>query len=224
MPAALGLSFSLATLDTLLHDDDHKSDNLATPEEYKLFWMEVADADMPEDRGDHTTTGQRGHLPFWRQVENTINSVLREFAIVGCTDKMRPVRDDHKDHYNIHGQTFGGPKETQHVRDNVRGFTCHQTVASASQTLHGVTYDGPGDTTMTSTERLIRQQFTPGIGTNTNRSLVDISFFRKVDQIRLVSFWLQLAFGYLHVPEFSPSLSDIWFLCLVQLGFDASSY
>lgn len=120
---------------------------------------------------------QPGFLPFWREVEDAINNVLREYFVEG-NPNLKLVIDDFKVvHVAGKGSDRCGLKENQHVHDNRRGFTQHQLVLSASQALVGIRCDGIGDTTSSSMTTLIRGQIMPSVGPNSSHKLIDASFF-----------------------------------------------
>ena len=148
---------------------------LMSQAEYMTIWKQISAAGLPKSRGDGTTTGRRGYVEFWREVEDTLNTFLRENFIQGFEGRMMVTVDDDKMHHQSKTGD-GGPKLTQHVRDNRRGYTCHQAVLSASLVLVGARCDGRGDTTATSTEKLMKNQLAPAEG-NSENSFGDTSFY-----------------------------------------------
>ena len=164
------------TLQELYDDEDfNKTELLATLEEYLLFWQAVATACLPQDRGDSTTNYHRGYVPLWRHLERSVNEMLRELFICNYEGKMTIVIDDDKMHFAT-SNPVGGPKLSQHVRDNRRGFVCHQMLFAALMVLVGMRYDGHGDTTQSSTMTLIKDQLGPSEGTTIDNVLTDIAF------------------------------------------------
>jgi hypothetical protein len=89
---------------------------------------------------------------------------------------------------------YGGPKISRHIRDNCRGFVCHQMVMAASQFPIGCRFDGAGDTTATSTESLIRNQLAPS--QSGNDLLTNVAFMLDRGYMGIYSLlWLILRLG-----------------------------
>jgi len=104
-----------------------------------------------------------------------VNGMLQELFIHDYEGKMVVVIDDDKMHFAT-SNAMGGPKLSQHVQDNRRGFVNHQMLCAALMVLLGFCFDGHGDTTQSSTMALIKGQLAPSEGLNVQNLLTNIGF------------------------------------------------
>eukprot|EP00957_Ditylum_brightwellii_P161145 12270037-Ditylum_brightwellii.AAC.1 len=83
------------------------------PYEYAHYWKSIGDAKMPND-----FQVSSGCTPFWKEVKDAVNELLKELFTINFDDSMAIVIDDDKMHYQIGTEDPGVPKTTQHTRDN----------------------------------------------------------------------------------------------------------
>ena len=170
-------AIDMGLADMINEDEIMKTEIFMPIDEYMATWKLISEVGLPKEGGDGSTVGHRGAKEFWREVEDALNDFLRETFVLGYDKNIDLVAtiDDDKQHFQT-ARSLGGPKLTQHVRDNRRGFTCHQMVMSASLLLIGARYEGRGDTTNTTTLNMIKTQLAPAEGTNSNQMLQNCYF------------------------------------------------
>ena len=124
-----------------------QSTGLASLPEYKIFWDGVQGSCMPDvsSSGDRERTP--GFLPFWRHLQDSINTFLRTLTIVGNDLYKSFVIDDDKVHRaGSKSSPHDGLKEQQHTKANRRGYVNHHLVQPCCQFISGLAFKGFGDT------------------------------------------------------------------------------
>jgi hypothetical protein len=141
-----------------------KTHTLMDKGEYVALWREIGTACLPDDQATHShVSGQT----FWAGVEASLNedlstNVMPSFLADDQVEQFRAIFDDDKMHYNLKkGKPSASLKQSQHVRDNRKGPVCHHSVLSASGVLLGCSFERPGDTTTSCTQRIVRKQIVP---------------------------------------------------------------
>ena len=163
------------SLATLCADPDFENvmeEQYLSPTEYHAIWASTRQHDV----------NQYAAKPTWILLETAINDLCHKIVISGVRpfDKQVYVIDDNKVHHQWGNDArFCGLKRAQHVRDNRRGFTCHEMVASASCILVGSAFERETDTTLLTTKRLIRS----AVGQRTGDGEVNLArMILKIDR------------------------------------------
>jgi hypothetical protein len=100
-------------------------------------------------------------------MQSAFNDTCRELFIEGFDEYMRITIDDDKMHYQAENTDTQGLKQTQHVRDNRKGFVAHTACYTASGLPIGIEWERSiDDSTTAATERLVRAQLSPINGQN----------------------------------------------------------
>ena len=137
-------------MSTLLACFDIKKEYYMDAEEYNKIWSDIS-----------AMGSSFIHQTFWQEVEEAINTTIRELTVDLSPGVSHLVAvDDDKVHYAwTLASKFDGLKCCHHAKDMRRGFTVHTAAYPGSQIPIGAYFQREGESVQVTYLRMIRNIF-----------------------------------------------------------------